>query len=346
MNNPSNILIIRLSAIGDVVMASPLIQAFRRSYPEARLSWLVEPAAKGLLEHNPALDEVILWPRGHWQQLWRERRYLTLWREIRRFTQALRARNFDLVVDVQGLMKSGIWARLSGAPQRIGLGSKEGSHRLMTQVMERRGDDRRIGSEYFHLARELGLELADFAMELMLSADDDRYAGEIARFGDYAVICPFTTRPQKHWVEARWPVLADEIMARFSLPVVMLGGPADRAAAARISAANSNIVNLVGECSLTQSAAMIKHARLLVGVDTGLTHMGIAFNVPTVALFGSTCPYLDTTHANATVIYHPFECSPCRRRPSCDGRFDCMAAINTEEVAYNAARMIDAGMTN
>lgn len=341
VSTPRNILIIRLSAIGDVVMASPLIQAFRRRYPDARLSWLVEPAAKGLLAHNPALDEVIVWPRGRWQQLWRERSYLTLWSEIRGFIKVLRARRFDLVVDIQGLLKSAIWAWLSGAPERIGLGSKEGSHRLMTRVMERRGGDPRIGSEYFHLASQLGLNPGEFAMELVLSGEDEAYAGELAQFGAYAVICPFTTRPQKHWVETRWPELASKLMADLALPVVMLGGPADVEASARISAANDQIINLVGKCSLTQTAAVIKHSSLLVGVDTGLTHMGIAFDVPTLALFGSTCPYLDTTRANARVIYHKFDCSPCRRRPTCEGRFDCMAAINVEEVAYNATQVIE-----
>lgn len=339
--NPENILVIRLSAIGDVVMASPLIQSFRRSYPHARISWLVEPAASGLLLHNHALDEVIMLPRARWRQLWRERHWLTLWREVRAFVRALRARQFDLVVDIQGLLKSGVWAWLSGASQRIGLGSREGSQYFMTQVLVRRGGDRRIGSEYFHLAQTLGLEMGDFAMDIALPEEDERYACERAQSGRYVVIAPFTTRPQKHWVEARWPLLAEDVMSRFGMPVVMLGGPADVAAAARIAAANSTIVNLVGKCSLTQSAALIRHSNLLVGVDTGLTHMGAAFNVPTVALFGSTCPYLDTTHANARVIYHNFECSPCRRNPTCQGDFTCLKSISVEEVLNMAAQVME-----
>lgn len=326
-----NILIIRLSAIGDVVFASPLIKALRRSYPEARISWLVEPAAAPLLRNNPDLDEVILWPKGEWQQLWRQRRFLRLARALRQFVAALRARQFDTAIDLQGLLKSGVWAYLCGAGRRIGLGSKEGSERLMTEVVSRRGDSARIGSEYLAMAHHLGLEVADFAMEIALSAADEAFPATVVAGQKYAVIAPFTTRPQKHWVEARWPVLAAQLQAS-GLPVVMLGGPADREAAARIAAANGAIIDMAGGCSLTQSAALIKHAALLIGVDTGLTHMGIAFNVPTLALFGSTCPYSDTTRANARVLYHKLECSPCRRNPTCAGDFTCMKRIEVAEV--------------
>lgn len=341
MSEPRNILIIRLSAIGDVVMASPLIGALRRRYPEARISWLVEPAAKGLLVHHPELDEVIVLPRPHWRELWRARRWRELGRELAQFASALRARRFDLVLDTQGLMKSAVWARATGARRRIGLGSKEGSQWLMTEVVSRQVSSRRIGAEYHHLAKHLGLALGDFAMELALSDEDRGLATELAKPGRYAVICPFTTRPQKHWIESRWPVLAEAIMGRLGLPVVMLGGPADGEAAARLMAQSPSMINLVGKYSLAQSAAVIEQSALLIGVDTGLTHMGIAFDVPTVALFGSTCPYQDTTRDSATVIYHRFDCSPCRRRPSCEGRFDCMAAIEVDEVVLAAQQMID-----
>ena len=79
------VLIIRLSALGDVVFASPLIAATRRAYPDAAIAWLVEPAAAPLLRANPDLDEVIIWPKSQWQQMWREGRYRDLWAALRAF---------------------------------------------------------------------------------------------------------------------------------------------------------------------------------------------------------------------------------------------------------------------
>ena len=92
------------------------------------------------------------------------------------------------------------------------------------------------------------------------------------------------------------------------------------------------IENRVGAYSLDESAAVISRASLLVGVDTGLTHMGVAFGVPLVALFGSTCPYRETGNENAKVIYHKLPCAPCRRHPTCGGRHECLTDITPSEV--------------
>ena len=334
------ILIIRLSAIGDVVFASPLIRSLRLTYPESHVSWLVEPVAASLLKHNVDLDEVIVLPRAQWKQLWREFHFLQLYREIRDFVRKLRTKGFDMALDLQGLLKSGIWAYLSGAKTRIGLRSKEGSEYLMTQVVSHAGDNPRIGSEYLAMAEALGLVVGDFSMDIVLSEEEDAYAADFRALGEYAVICPFTTRPQKHWVEKRWPRLAQEIMDQRGMPVIMLGGPGDAETASRIHSANDKIVNLTGKPSLTQTAAVIKHSSLLVGVDTGLTHMGIAFNVPTLVLFGSTFPYSDTTHENARVLYHKMDCSPCRRNPTCNSDFTCMKRLTIEEIMTNVHKVM------
>ena len=334
MSNPKNILIIRLSAIGDVVFASPLIGALKRTYPDAKLTWLVEPAAAPLLQSNTLLDEVILWPKSEWKALWKKRRLIQLWREFRAFRNILKLKNFDLVLDLQGLLKSALWAYFSGAARRVGLGSKEGSHRLMTEVVARGDNDARIGSEYLDMANYLGLDCGDFAMDIALPPEEDEYALTMRQaYGDYIVICPFTTRPQKHWFAERWGELVRALAEKFPQHrIVMLGGPADREAATDILKQAPNLVSMVGQCSLTQSASLIKHATLLIGVDTGLTHMGIAFQRPTIALFGSTCPYLNTTRDDAVVLYHKQDCSPCRRNPTCHGDFTCMKMITADEV--------------
>lgn len=344
MNAPRRILLIRLSAIGDVVMASPLIHAFRAAYPDAYIAWLGEQPAAALVQCNPELNEVIVWPRNEWRRLWREGKRLQAYGAFREFTRQLKARNFDLAVDLQGLLKSGIWARLSGAPERIGLGSKEGSQWLMSRVLSRRGGEPRIGSEYYGLARELQLPHEPFRMAITVNAEEEAYAAALARelANPYAVICPFTTRPQKHWFADRWAELARQLQQRLGMKVVMLGGHADKAAAEEI-ASRAQLTDLVGRSRLRESAAIIKHADLLIGVDTGLTHMGIAFGVPTVALFGSTRPYLDTTRENATVLYEALPCSPCRRNPTCGGTFDCMRALAVDSVVEAAQRMYARG---
>ena len=340
---PQRILIIRLSAIGDIIMASGLIPALRSLYPEAHIAWLAEDAQAELLQHNPRLDRVHLLPRRHWRSLRKSGEHLALTREIRGFVRSLRDEHFDLVIDLQGLLKSGIWSWLSGARRRIGLGSREGSQWLMTEVIPREMDDPRIGKEYRDLAVQLGATETSFMMDIAVPDEARQRATRLleeAGLRDiYAVLAPFTTRPQKHWFDDRWAELARRISPR--LRPVMLGGPGDRERAARISEmAGGAVINLVGETSLTECAAMIDQARLLVGVDTGLTHLGLAMNTPTLALFGSTAPYLDTTRENSRVLYVPRECSPCHRRPTCGGEFSCMRAHTVESVLESIFRII------
>jgi heptosyltransferase-1 len=282
---PERILIIRLSAIGDVVMASPLIRAFKRTWPEAKISWMVEDTSKPVLEANPDLDELIVWPRSRWREMIRDKQFFTLARESLGFVKDLKKRGFDMAVDAQGLLKSGLWAYLSKAPVRIGIGSKEGSRYFMTRVVDRTGSSDRISSQYLLLAEAMGLDTNTFDMEVALTPEAELYG---ARFvsslpSPYVVLSPFTTRPQKHWFQERWAEIGYRITSDFGLSVVLLGGPGDRQASEEILPEESpGLVNLTGKTNLQEAAAVIKRASLLIGVDTGLTHMGYALGVPTV----------------------------------------------------------------
>jgi len=334
---PRRILIVRLSAIGDVVFASPLIASARERWPEAHIAWLVQPDCAPLLLHHPDLDEVIEWPLRRWLTLYRQRRIIALLKDLRRVVRALRKQRFDLALDLQGLLKSAVPTWLSGARERIGLGAREGGQLLMTRVVDRGPDSERISSEYRHLAQRLQLPTEPFGLSVHPGRDATAAAealiGAHGLTAGYAVICPFTTRPQKHWIPERWALLVERLQQRFGLTAVMLGGPGDGTASARITAtARGRIVNLVGQTSLLTAAALIERASMLVGVDTGLSHMGIAFRRPSILLFGSTCPYTETGVPEARVLYHPRACSPCRRRPTCDGAYTCMRDIGVDEV--------------
>lgn len=340
----ASILIVRLSAIGDILFSTPLIAALRHTYPKARIAWLAQSEFVDLLTANADLDEVIPCPISRWRADWRGGRRGTVLREIRALRRLLRERRFDLGLDLQGLLKSGALLWMSGARRRIGLGSREGSALLMHRVLKPLPVSERIGSEYLFLAAALGLDVPNFDMDLALSERDHAAAAVlIATHGlnaGFIAACPFTTRPQKHWLDGRWPELARRLAAEYDLPLAILGGPSDRdAAAAMADAAGSAAVSLAGQTSLREAAAVIARGRAVVAVDTGLGHMGIALGRPTLLLFGSTKPYTDPGRDDARVLYHPRACSPCRRRPTCEGRFDCMRDITVEAVADALPRL-------
>ena len=343
------ILIVRLSAIGDVVMASPLARAFKETYRDSQITWLVEESSVEVLRGNPNIDEILVWPRSRWRKLWKERRLAVLVRELFSFTRSLRKKpRFDLAVDIQGLLKSGIWTFLSRARNKVGLGSKEGSRILMDRVVDRTGPSDRISSQYLLLARDLDLRTDGFPMMVPVLPEDERFAEKMIDqmgFGEsFVVLCPFTTRPQKHWIDERWALLAAGLKERFDLSSVILGGPGDVEASGLIEELSKDpVFSLAGKTTIKEAAAVIKRSSLTVGVDTGLTHMGYALEIPTISLFGATRPYLDTDWMPGKVLYHPHECSPCRRSPTCDGDFTCMKAISVDEVITAAGRLLEPG---
>jgi heptosyltransferase I len=333
--NYKSILIIRLSAIGDVVFTNPFLHAMRRAYPEARITWLCEPAIKSLLEADVAIDNVITWPKQDWRGYIKQGQFIRLFKAWRKLRAELRALDADLAIDLQGLLKSGIWAWFSGARERIGLGSREGSQRLMTRVVAKGGKPENISSEYIFLAEQLNLPVDLEGLRLSIDKKSHQEAEQIITSRELsnqiAVVLPFTTRPQKHWFDDSWQSLVIDLQ-HDGFDVVMLGGPGDKNMAQAIGRDQPSLHNLVGETSLLTAAAIISRASIVIGVDTGLTHMGHALLRPTISLFGSTCPYLDPINPAGRVIYHKLWCSPCRRRPLCNNEFSCMQLITVSEV--------------
>ncbi len=338
-------LIIRPSAIGDVVMALPMAAVIKEALPDASVMWLAEPYVADFLRAQPHVDEVVVWPKSRWKDLGRSWRFGALVREVSAFHRMLQRCRIDVALDAQGLLRSRILAALSRARRRIGFASKEPGRFLMTEVISKGPRTRTIGTEYEHMVRFLGLLRNGFPMGLNIPEDAAQRADRLltAALGTrpYVIFAPFTTRPQKHWIAQRWARCAEKISEERRLPVVLLGGAGDGESAAHLAGLAPSIVNLVGQTSLLESAALLQRARLVIGVDTGLTHMAVAMKRPTVAIFGATCPYLKTRSDRALVLYKPLPCSPCRRRPTCKNTFPCMAAIHDNEVMAAARRLLD-----
>lgn len=340
VSSPKRVLIIRLSAIGDVVFASPLVDACKRRYPDAEIDWLAEGVVRPLIIGMPSIGRVILWPRQEWRALWEEKRLIALYRAVKGFRRELQARNYDLVVDAQGLLKSAFLAWLSGCRDRIGFESKEPNWFFLSKRYPKQ-ITARISSEYLGLAQELGWDTERFEMVLGVTHEDRARAATIAEPGKYIAIAPFTTRPQKHWKSGHWRALIKSLSSQ-GFTVACLGGPTDREEAAEMLE-GLHVENWVGTYPLGVSASLVSEARAVIGVDTGLTHMGIAAGVPTVALFGSTCPYRETGRDNVRVIYHDLDCAPCKRRPTCGGAFRCMTELAPAEALDALQQVLAAG---
>lgn len=344
--DPSHILVVRLSAIGDILMASGLPSLLKQRWPACEITWLCQPECASLLQHSPDVDHILTWARRDWQQAWQKKQLGKLGQQMRAFRKDCLERQFDLAVDLQGLFKSALLTRLSGAPRRVGLGTGEGAGFFYTQRFGRNlGNPALIGSEYRYLAEQLGLDSGNYRMQVHTEARNQQEAQDLtAKSGateqGYFVFCPFTTRPQKHWFEAHWKELGDLFETRLQLPVLVLGGPADQKAAQQLCD-GTPMHNLAGETNLLDAYELIRGSRGVIGVDTGLTHMGHAARVPTLSLFGSTCPYRNPDNPNGRVLYLDLHCAPCKRNPTCDGRFDCMQQITPQMAMDNFLPLLE-----
>ena len=342
---PRRILIVRLGAIGDVVFASTILGPLRRHFPQAHITWLVQKGPAALLAHHPCVDRLLIWPREDWLALWRAGRWGELSRVMLAFGKGLRQEHFDVVLDLQGLLKSGLLAWCAGGKVRIGLGSREGSSLLMHHVFPRMNPKPSFAGEYQPLLEAMAIAPPGRSTSMMLDETEREKAAarrkQLGITSGYIALCPFTTRPQKHWPAAHWVSLIQALAAHTSLACLILGGPAEEIQAHDMAQSHHSCLSLAGKTTLPEACALLEAARLVIGVDTGLTHLAATLGVPTIALFGATMPYAHVPgHDRAVVLSKQLACSPCRRHPTCAGAFTCMRELTPEQVLRVALDLV------
>jgi heptosyltransferase-1 len=329
--NPKRILIILHGSIGDVARALPLAGIIRSGYPRAHLAWAVEPPSLPLVARSAAVQEVILFERRRW------------WREWLPFLRSVRAKRFDLVLDLQRHFKSGVISRWSGAPVRLGfnrLDSKELNWLFNNHFIPPVGDGVSKLSHYLKFAEYLGLDPSPVVWNFQLTGEENRNVEEYlaATRGDFATLFVGSRWESKRWFPAQAAECARIIKERHNCDVVLLGGKEDRAAAAEILAgARVPITNLAGETTLSEALGVIARAKFAVGPDTGLMHVAAAVGTPVVSLWGATSPVRAGPYLfQQLVVQGEAPCVPCYRRRCPIGRI-CMQSIDMEEVNQKIA---------
>jgi len=319
---PKKILILLHGSIGDVTRALPVAGLLRRRFPSATLAWSVEPASLPLVELCRAVDEIIVFdrPRG-----------MTA---FFRFLKAIRARRFDLVLDMQRHLKSGLISRWSGAPYRLGFhrsDAKEFNWLFNNRYIPATGDGTPKILHYTKFAEYLGIDPTPIEWNLQLAAEDharaERLLGGERR--DFAVLFVGSRWESKQWFASQIAASAAEIRRRHGLDVVFLGAPADQALGDEAEAmVQGKVINLVGRTSLRDAVAIIARARFCLGPDTGLMHIAAAMGTPVVSLWGATDPARTGPYGfGDLVIQGKADCSPCYRKNCSIGRI-CMQSIS------------------
>jgi 3-deoxy-D-manno-octulosonic-acid transferase/heptosyltransferase-1 len=345
---PEKILIVKLSAIGDVVQALPMFTALRRNFPRAEIEWLVEEDAAGILRGYPGLNNVIVSRRKTWQKgfLGRGRVRSTL-REIRSFLRELRHKKYDWVIDIHGIFKSGLLVALSRGRRKIGYRatpgiSDEGNYFFTRERYKPLSIETHALERYLDLAGNLGVPIAGIPFEFPVSQNAVEAAQKLLKGvgfpgGSFVILHPVAKWETKQWPEENFAKLADSLVGR-GVRVVMTGSPGDVESVEGILSLThsvSGVFNLTGKTGLKELAALFSLSDLVITPDTGPMHLAAAVKAPVVALFGPTAPWRTGPYGPGhRVLRKELPCSPCFRK-KCPTR-ECMEQITVEEVFETA----------
>lgn len=328
------VLIIKLSAIGDILHALPVSAALGESFPHWEITWAVEEPFLTLLEGNPYLKRILTFPKLRSKTLTSS----SLRKDYLARLRALREHNFDLVLDLQGLTKSAIIAYASGAKTRLGYHWLREAARWIETPIPRRPESVHIVDQYLDVARHLGANTDKVRFPFFLSSEDRAYVNEILRAEGLGEGTPFVTlNPAsalaiKQWGAEHYAKLIDALAQEGVRSVLVT---ADREVAGAVErSANAPFVNLVGRTSLKQLGAVLERCAVHICGDTGSGHLATALERPVISLVGPTdpdraCPY----GQRENVIVHREVCDPrCDWHHCAFTSPKCMEAITLTEV--------------
>ena len=310
--NYKNILIIKPSALGDIVHALPVLGSLRAAYPNAKLTWLVRKEFAPLLECVEGLDEILLFDRkgmAKWFCCPRAMRCLL------DFRKQLRQGRFDLVLDLQGLFRSAVFAKMTGCTDRVGMKeAREFAHLFHTRQVDRPAGSVHILDYYFAVLKDIGVQ--DCRSDCLLTApaaakDSIQQKLEAAAIetGKFIVLIPSSAHAYKCWPAEQFAKLAETVHRQYGWKAVVVGTQSDRHYAQTIRANTSSpAFDFTGQTSIPELVALFERGGAVVSNDTGPGHIALATDTPGVIVFGNTNP----------------------RRLGPYGRPECVAAVDAE----------------
>jgi len=347
------ILIVKLSAIGDLIHTLPALNAIRAGYPNAHITWLVEEAAADLVVGHRALDRVLISKRKSWiHRLRSAGRWETL-HEVRTFLRDLRDTRYDIIIDFQSLLKSGVLVWLARGRRKIGFDKgmqhQEHSYLFLNQRVPPVDMEVHALTRGLMLAKAIGVKSESVVYDVPVGEEDRRQVNALLKenrldgIRPMVAINPMALWKTKLWFNDRFAMLADRLVKEKSVDVVFTGGPGDRGVIDEIlSMMTAPAVNFAGRTSLKMLAALYQRSALLVSTDTGPMHLAAAVGTPVVALFGPTAPWRTGPFGSGhRVIRTAPACSPCFRRQCDEHRCRCMSDISVEMVYGAASQMLN-----
>jgi heptosyltransferase-1 len=337
------ILILRLSAVGDVLRTLPAVMALREYLPSSHIAWVVEEPSKTLLESQPEIDQVILLPRKRWTEGMKSiGKVSKTLKEMGQFVVELRKEKFDFVLDFHGIIKSGMISFLSGSPKRIGYdrkSSKEGNFLLSNIKVKLPKEKISRYQRNFALLKGVGLEVKDFDARLHIPQREKEYIESfLVRLNPPlrrpSIAIHAGTNPKavfKRWMPGHYAQLADRLIRQLDATVIFTWGPEELESveAIRKEMTEQSVLGPETE-SLTQLGELFKHCDLYLGGDTGPMHIASLMGTPVLVIYGPTDPVLHEPLGRHKKVRKEVGCNPCRNRSCKD--LKCLKSITVDDV--------------
>ena len=354
-STPSKILLVRFSALGDVIQTLPVLSMLRDSFPNAKIGWAIDSELAPMVEGHPALDYLHRCSRKSWAHaLTRPGRWPAAIRDFRTFVEDVRAIEYDVSIDAQGLFKTALLPVLAGIKRRIGYKhGREFSSIFYTEQHVRRGDY--FNPAVFHLehmgelARSIGATdlhysvqppaVPEAARERINGLLQDGFAGRASM----VAISPATQWASKHWPEEYWAELVSRLLAETDLNMVFQGAPGDAALTQRIIGAlpaelvRGRVIDLCGKVPIADMYALYERMQAAIGPDSAPLHIAGAVGVPVlIGIYGPTgyrrTPPIGSPQIRLLSSEGQLPCQPCHKRVCPLGTTECMLRIQPGEV--------------
>jgi heptosyltransferase I len=322
------ILIVRLGALGDIVHALPVAAALRGRYPDAQIDWLVDIRHAAVLDFVPVISRPVTVDSRRWGASFGA-------------VRALRRERYDVAVDLQGLVKSAAFARMSGAARVIGFARAHLREKLAAGFYSEAcdpGDVRHVVDRNLSVLGLFGItdRRRQFSIAVpeptssALAKIPERAAGRGLR--GYALINPGAAWPNKRWPPAGFGEVASTLAARHALLPVVLWGPGEQAIAAGVVDASGGTAMIAPPTGIGDILALARGARLMLSGDTGPLHLAAAVGTPVVALFGPTDPARNGPWEGADISLSRYVDCVCHYQRRCRRSRACIEDISVEDV--------------
>lgn len=349
MRRELDILIVKLSALGDVVQGLAIVSPLKASFPGSKIHWLVEKPYAAIVACHKDVDEVIAWDRGSLGSgVWHRGKRDTFSNGHLELVRALR-KGYDLAIDIQGLLKSGVWMGLARARRKIGFRDpRERWNRFFTkEKYERASMGTHAVEHYLGIISALGGRVhkrptygISLPREALFKAKGLLGAVGWKQGEPLAVLVTGARWDSKKWESWGFSQVADRLSIGLGLRPVFVGTTWEKAQVREIVAQmKSRALDLTGTTDLPTLASVMRLARVVVSTDSGPLHVAVAVGTPVVALFGPTAPWRTGPYGEAhSVVRVPMQCSPCFRRRC--ARRACMRSITPSDVIREVERVI------